>query len=92
MYGLQIFFWATHADSKKQEIIDNAIDDYLRTEDSDIDSLLSASSRGRYLNVDDDLSALDEAWQLPRIRRLNYQENAKFARAWIDLRDVCITL
>ena len=57
IYGLQMFFWATHADSTKQEIVDNAIDDYLCTKDSDINSLLSGSSRGRYLNIDDDLSA-----------------------------------
>ena len=46
IYGLQCFYSATHADSKKQEIIDNATNNYLRTADSEIDSLLSASSRG----------------------------------------------
>ena len=42
IYALHNVCWATHKDSKKQEIIDNAIiiDDYLRTPDSEIDSLL----------------------------------------------------
>ena len=92
IYGLQIFYWATHDDSKKQDIIDNAIDDYLRTPDTKIDALLSASEKGTYLNIDDDLDALDGAWKLPGMRRLNYQENQKFTQAWLDLWTVCINL
>ena len=92
IYALHIFYWATHEDSKKQEIIDNAIDDYLRTPDSEIDSLLSASLSGRYLNIDDDLSALEGAWKMPGMRRLNFQEHEKFTKAWLDLWTVCINL
>ena len=40
IYALHNVCWATHKDSKKQETVDNAIDDYLRTPDSEIDSLL----------------------------------------------------
>ena len=92
IYALHIFYWATHEDSNKQEIIDNAIDDYLRTPDADIDSLLSASLSGRYLNIDDDLSAMEGAWNMPGMRRLNFQEHAKFTKAWLDLWTVCINL
>ena len=92
IYALHIFYWATHEDSKKQEIIDNAIDDYLRTSDADIDSLLSASLSGRYLNIDDDLGAMEGAWNMPGMRRLNFQEHAKFTKAWLDLWTVCINL
>ena len=92
IYALHIFYWATHEDSKKQEIIDNAIDDYLRTPDADIDSLLSASLSGRYLSIDDDLGAMEGAWNMPGMRRLNFQEHAKFTKAWLDLWTVCINL
>ena len=92
IYALQIYYWAVHDDSKKQDIIDNAIDDYLRTPDSQIDSLLRSSEKGTYLNIDDDLDALEGAWKLPGMRRLNYQENAKFTQAWLDLWTVCINL
>ena len=92
-YGLH-FLWATHDDSKKQEIVDIAIDDYLRTPDNKTDSLLDASAPGRYMNIDDDLSALEGPWQLriPGMRRLNYLENAGFTFAWLDLWTVCVTL
>ena len=68
IYGLHIFLWAMHNDLKKQEIIDNAIDDYLRTPDDKTDSLLAASAQGRFMNIYNDLSALEGPWQLPGMR------------------------
>ena len=92
VYALMIYWWATHEKSKKHEIIDNAIDDYLRTADSSIDELLAASKKGTYLNIDDDQEAIDGVWKLPGMRRLNYQESRHFTKAWLDLWTHCINL
>ena len=53
---------------------------------------MSASLSGRCLNIDDDLNALDGAWKLPGMRRLNFKGHEKITKAWLDLWTVCINL
>ena len=86
VYALMIYHWSTHGDSEKRDIIDTVIDDCLKTQDTDIKKLLAVTKKGKFLNIDDDVEiALQGAWELPEMARLNYQENGKFTFAWLDL-------
>ena len=86
VYALMIYHWSTHADSEKRDIVDTVIDDYLKTHASDNEKLLAVTKKGKFLNIDDDVEiALQGAWELPGMARLNYQENGKFTFAWLDL-------
>ena len=81
-----IYHWSTHTDSAKRATVDTVIDDYLKTPDDQIQKLLAMTKRGKFLNIDDDLEvALKGSWELPGMARLNYQENAHFTKAWLDL-------
>ena len=54
--------------------------------DSDIDKLIAVTKKGKFLNIDDDVEiALQGAWELPGMLRLNYHENGKSTFAWLDL-------
>ena len=86
VYALMIYQWSTHPDSAKRATVDTVIDDYLKTPDDQIQKLLAMTKRGKFLNIDDDLEvALKGSWELPGMARLNYQENAQFTKAWLDL-------
>ena len=86
VYALMIYHWSTHADSEKRDLVDTVIDDYLKTQDEDIEKLLAITKKGKFLNIDDDVEiALQGAWELPGMARLNYQENDNFTFAWLDL-------
>ena len=76
VYALMIFHWSTHADSEKCDIVDTVTDDYLKTADIEIEKLLAVTKKGKFLNIDDDVEiALQGAWELPGMLRLNYREN-----------------
>ena len=86
VYARMIYFWATNAESGKQEIIDSAIDDYLRTANRSIPDLIEKSKQGEYPNVEDDIRGLSSSVNdLPGFKRLNYNHNSKFTLAWLDL-------
>ena len=90
---LMIYHGGTHADSAKRETIDTAIDDYLKTPDDQVHKLLAMTKRGKFLNIDDDIKvALKGAWELPGMTRLNYQENGRFTKAWLDLWNAVINI
>ena len=55
MHALMIYHWSTHADSKKCDILDTVLNDYLKMKDSNIKRLLAITKKGRFLNIDDDV-------------------------------------
>ena len=90
VYALMIYWWACHADSEKKDLIDNVIDEYLRTPDDQTEQLINASEKGQFLTVDD--SDYSGVMHLPGMKRLNYLENDRFTRAWLDMWTVCVNL
>ena len=88
IYAMMLYCWSTHADSAKRDIVHTVIDDYLKTKDKDGHKLLALTKKGTHLNIDDDIEiALQEAWELPGMARLNCKDNGKFTFAciWLDL-------
>ena len=43
-----IYHWSTHADSEKRDLVDTVIDDYLKTQDEDIEKLLAITKINNY--------------------------------------------
>ena len=93
VYALMIYFCSTHTDSAKRQTVDTVLDDYLKTQDTDIEKLLTVTKKGKFLNIEDDVeTALKGAWDLPGMKRLNYQENKDFTAAWLDLWSAVINI
>ena len=97
VYVMMIYCWSTHGDSTKRGIDDTVIVDYLKTKDTDITKQLALTKKGKFLNIDDDVEmALQGAWELPGMARLNCmrEENVKltFVFAWLDLWNAVISM